>query len=375
MNRNRTVNLERYKEFAKDSILNDNHNRTADGKRHDRIGEPEMRIMIAARKDHLSDEIIASIFHRSRGGVRKALERQGIRHGSKGALTISIIEVSDAVTTRKRGQSVYFRLNNVLRNHLIAEEIWLEVLSCKPHDQMHPIEGLIKPHRVDIKIDIANAGEYRIPGRYKLIGQDTEDFEVFCKGKPGYTYLARIKINCSRPPGKATLPVYSESFELIYYRPSEHPPGLKSTIVPSSVLVAESLGPDLKRLEKGSKRITNGDDVELRLFFKDRPPDELVDRITASVTQSGTELLRPVVYDSGIIFVSFKYSTAALVTLSRLDIPPLYGWQFGLFSKEVSRLTDDKASGKDMKQVTRNEPGKPREPGIHWVGGNLWVWE
>jgi hypothetical protein len=119
----------------------------------------------------------------------------------------------------KGGRRVAFTLGNCSDNVLTVEQICLEVAGCELWHQPPYLEAKVTPLRYEIELQPFHLGEYVVTEeRFRYAGHDADDFDLLCMSPGGFKYKVRLKIYYSDLATKKQFTVYSDAFDLYFYK-------------------------------------------------------------------------------------------------------------------------------------------------------------
>lgn len=117
------------------------------------------------------------------------------------------------------GSDIEFMLSNLSNNVLVVYAIYLEVLDRKPFNVSPGIGVRILTYRYEVELKPKYIGQYLITNdEFGYPRGEVDKFAILCKSPPGNKYKVRLKFCCSDVYSKKRFPVYSDSFNIWFYK-------------------------------------------------------------------------------------------------------------------------------------------------------------
>lgn len=173
-----------------------------------------------------SEDLLAELEERygksSRQIQRYIAQITAKRKDPANSLTIRIWEAGGTAVdleSGKGGQLVVFTLGNCSQNVLTAERICLEVLFCRPYDELPRVEARVIPVKYKVKLSPDRLGEYVVTEeKFRYEGAGADDFHLVCDSAPGFKYNVKLNIYYSDLATEKHFTLSSDDFDIHFYK-------------------------------------------------------------------------------------------------------------------------------------------------------------
>ena len=254
-------------------------------------------------------------------------------------IVLTMLEEGRRVINDQTGEYarlVKFRLGNPLDKIIIVENLCLEIMESEMRDFGPGMEGRITTYHYDMELPLEGPGEYKITeDKFKLAGEEVDDFEVLCTARPGLICRARVKVGYSLYPDARILTESSEPFYLTFPRGGEKKKLRKFT----GCVIGESMEQTLDALANCKPNTPEGTELELCVYLSQHLPEEKVREINKMLTDSGVTLSGDIQQVAQCLHISFKSGNDNLMALANMVVPCAIGWQ--LIDREALKKEEE----------------------------------